>query len=60
VETPFAIAIFMKMITLGTAFDYQLNSSAMTAEDTCLDAGIVDSTISGAGAYLKVLRVECP
>ena len=41
-------------------FDYQLNSSTMTAEDTCLDAGIVDSTSSGAGAYLKVLRVECP
>ena len=41
-------------------FDYQLNSSTMTAEDTCLDAGIVDSTISGASAYLKVLRVECP
>lgn len=41
-------------------FDYQLNSSALTVEDTCLDAGIVDSTISGAGAYLKVLRVECP
>ena len=41
-------------------FDYQLNSSAMTVEDTCLDAGIVDSTITGAGAYLKVLRVECP
>ena len=42
---PFAIAIFMKIITLGTAFDYQLNSSTMTVEDTCLDAGIVDSTI---------------
>ena len=26
-------------------FDYQLNSSTMTVEDTCLDAGIVDSTI---------------
>jgi len=34
-------------------FDYQLNSSTMTVEDTCL-------TITGAGAYLKVLRVECP
>lgn len=41
-------------------FDYQLNSSAMTVEDTCLDAGIVDSTLTGAEAYLKVLRVECP
>jgi hypothetical protein len=41
-------------------FAYQLNNSALTASDTCLDAGVIDSTTSGAGAYLSVRRVQCP
>lgn len=39
---------------------YELTSSVTAAEDTCLDAGIIDSAYTGNGAYLAVSRVECP
>ena len=44
-------------------FDYQLNSSAMTVEDTCVDPGVLDSTTAGGGStpsYLTVTRAESP
>ncbi|HCP40388.1 MAG TPA: hypothetical protein DIT65_01230 [Cryomorphaceae bacterium] len=40
----------------GWVLDY----STTVAQDTCLDAGIIDSTVSGGNAYLMVRRVECP
>ena len=39
---------------------YQLGGSTTVAEDTCLSAGVVDTTYSGGGAYMVVGRVECP
>jgi hypothetical protein len=39
---------------------YQLSSSTTVVEDTCLTAGVIDSTISGGGAFLTISRVECP
>ncbi len=39
---------------------YQLDGSTTVAEDTCLSAGVVDTTYSGGGAYMVVGRVECP
>ncbi|MDA8571503.1 MAG: hypothetical protein ACO3JZ_04385 [Schleiferiaceae bacterium] len=39
---------------------YVLNSSATIAEDTCLDAGVIDTSYSGGGAFMTVARVECP
>ena len=39
---------------------YQLDNSTTVAEDTCLSAGIVDTTYSGGGAFMAVGRVECP
>lgn len=44
-------------------FQYQLDNSSLTAEDTCVSAGILDSTTAGGGAtpsYLTVTRAECP
>ena len=44
-------------------FQYQLNSSALTVEDTCVDPGVLDSTTAGGGntpSYLTVTRAECP
>lgn len=44
-------------------FQYQLDNSALTVEDTCVDPGVLDSTTAGGGAtpsYLTVTRAECP
>jgi len=44
-------------------FAYQLDASNLVVEDTCLDAGILDSATAGGGStpsYLTVSRVECP
>jgi len=44
-------------------FQYQLDNSTLTVEDTCVSAGILDSTTAGGGAtpsYLTVTRAECP
>lgn len=44
-------------------FQYQLDNSALTAEDTCVDPGVLDSATAGGGAtpsYLTVTRAECP
>ena len=44
-------------------FQYQLDNSSLTVEDTCVSAGILDSTTAGGGAtpsYLTVTRAECP
>ena len=44
-------------------FQYQLNNSALTVEDTCVDPGVLDSTKDGGGntpSYLTVTRAECP
>jgi len=39
---------------------YQLDGSTIVAEDTCLSAGVIDTTYTGGGAYMAVRRVECP
>ena len=40
---------------------YVLNSSATIAEDTCLNAGVIDTSLSGGrGVFMTVVRVECP
>jgi len=44
-------------------FQYQLDNSALTVEDTCVDPGVLDSATAGGGAtpsYLTVTRAECP
>ena len=42
------------------AFEWELDGSTTVAMDTCLDAGVIDSTITGGNAFMKVRRVECP
>ena len=37
-----------------------MDNSNTVAEDTCLSAGVIDTTYSGGNAYMKVRRVECP
>ena len=39
---------------------YVLNSSSILAEDTCLNAGVIDTSYSGGGVFMTVVRVECP
>ena len=44
-------------------FQYQLDNSTLTVEDTCVDPGVLDSATAGGGAtpsYLTVTRAECP
>lgn len=39
---------------------WSLESSMTVVEDTCLDAGIIDTTYNGGNAYMQVSRVHCP
>ncbi|MEY2963859.1 MAG: hypothetical protein RL754_1120 [Bacteroidota bacterium] len=42
------------------AFEYELTATNTIGTDTCLTAGVIDSTETGGGAYLTVTRVVCP
>lgn len=39
---------------------YNMTSSTLAVQDTCVDAGIQDSVTTAGGAYLVVTRAECP
>lgn len=41
-------------------FSYDLTNTTTTVQDTCLPAGVLDSTATGGGAFANVTRVECP
>lgn len=42
------------------AFEYEFTSTTTVGTDTCLAAGVLDSTVTGGGAFSTVTYVVCP
>ncbi len=52
--------VYVDSYTYQALNGFQLTSSTLVAQDTCVDAGVLDSTTIGGGAYATVVRGECP
>lgn len=52
--------VYVDAYTYQALSGFQLTTSTLAVEDTCVDPGTLDSTLIGGGAYLTIVRGECP